>query len=112
MNISKFFFDRLNLEDRYEDIVSNYYCSHLTRKNKCPRLHERTCAACVPVLRSLTKGGMESVETKEPLIKWRLKEYGMGRLDVWYSEQKETVRGYHRDVNPLSSPQELIKRLT
>lgn len=98
--------DLINRQD-----LEFFYCRHMIKRQRCPKIHGQTCAECVRILQAITHHELSSAKDPEAVVRWRLKEYAKGNISLWISDKKKPVRRYHASINPFEDPAELMRRV-
>lgn len=101
--ISKDCYEKLNTNLVTRTEIHNYFCKHLIRRG----VWKGSCEAYLPVLKILMTEELDSADDPRGLILWRLKEYGVGNLDVWPKSAHQSPKPYHSTV----SVKEAVKRI-
>ena len=106
--ISPSAFEKLNTDLFSQNEIGDSYCKHAIRRGTCPLKRGGSCQDCVPALKVLLATDLDNARDLKMLVFWRLNMYGLGKIDVWPSQQNKRPKPYHSTV----SLQEAVERVT
>ena len=92
--------------------IVEYHCRIKFKRGSCPKAHGGNCMQCLPGLHAVTSLYVDRKDNPKAYLSKMLSELAFGKLSYWSNEPKHNPQPFHRYIDPLEKPEELLEHQT